>query len=226
MKRFSMKLLFLSVFAASAVSSASAGTITFNLDVEFSGATAPAGMTPWVEATFEDVVGGVRLTIEATNLVGTEFISGFYFNFNPSLNATDYFPTAAGTGTQIDWDSIGARNDFFRADGDGYFDFKVDFPTSGSAAGRFSAGETFVLDLLFAGISVADFDYPSVNGPPGKNGFYAAAHIQGIGPSGNDSGWIGALNGQVPEPSSLLLLVTALGLAPLARRKSIGTLKK
>jgi hypothetical protein len=220
MKRLA-KIFILSALMAFSVSPASAGVITFYLDTEFSGATPPAGTAPWVEATFVDVVGGVQLTISATNLTGSEFINEFYFNFNPSLNAALYLPSPAGTGTQTAWNLITAGNQCCQADGDGQFDFSVDFPPPpGTFADLFTAGETFVLNFLFAGITTADFNYPSVNGPPGKDGFYAAAHVQGIGPTGGGSGWIGGGPRQLPEPSVLLLLCIGLGLARVTRRKS------
>ena len=146
------------------------------------------------------------LTITALNLTGNEFISAFYFNFDPSLNAALYLPATPDTGTQVDWNSIGAGNDAFEADGDGFFDFLVDFPPPpGDADSKFTAGETFILTWVAAtGLTTADFDFASVGGPEGKTGFYAAAHVQGIG-SEEDSGWIGASGAAVPEPSSLLL---------------------
>ena len=108
---------------------ASADIISFGLDYEFSEATPPAGTTtPWVTATFADISGGVQLTINALNLVASEFISGFYFNFDPTKNAASYIGTVPGTGTQTDWNSRGAGNDAWKADGDGFFDFFIDFP--------------------------------------------------------------------------------------------------
>jgi len=199
---------------------ASADTLTFYLDNEFSGATPPAGTAPWVTLTFLDIVGGVRLTIENVGLVGTEFNTGVYWNFDPSKNAAVFSPTAIGTGlgTQTAWNSMSSGNDQWKPDGDGFFDFRLNLPPPGDT---FTAGETFVLEWIGLGLTTADFDFTSVNGPVGKTGFNAAAHIQGIGTSGNDSGWIeGGKIAQVPEPSSLVLVGSGLfGLAALARRK-------
>ena len=192
----------------------SAGPITFNLDVEFSGATAPAGSSPWVTATFEDVVGGgVQLTINALNLTGTEFISEFYFNLDPAKNAALFLPGVPGGGTQTDWNSISAGSNAFKADGDGFFDFVVDFPPPGD---RFTAGETFIVNWgAGTGLTTADFNFASVDGPVGKTGFHAAAHVHGIGADGAYSGWIGAGPAPVPDGGATLVLL-GLGLMGLS----------
>ena len=77
------------------------------------------------------------------------------------------------------------------------------------------------------GLTVADFNDVSVNGSVGKNGFYSAAHIQGIADTAcNDgrtdelcsSGWIaGDPNfppSEVPLPAAAWLFLS--GLIPLA----------
>jgi len=226
LKRFVMGLLAACAFVGLPMTQVSAAPITFELDTEFSGGTAPAGPAPWVTATFEDLIGGgVQLTINALNLTGTEFISEFNFNFNPVKNAASNLGATPGTGTQTAWESRGAGNDAFKAGPDGWVDFYIEFPTSGATpADRFTAGETFV--FTWAGLTAADFNFASVNksGSADKAGFFAVAHVQSIGTSGG-SGWIGDGDGgggttRVPEPGTLALLGLSLtGLAIARRRK-------
>jgi hypothetical protein len=211
-------LLAVALVALSGTAPAGATTLTLGLDVEFSGGTAPSGTAPWIAATFDDSFGGpntVRLTMEADNLVGTENVKGWYFNLDPSLNPTLLTFAVVGTPGSTP-NSIGKGVDAFKADGDGFFDILFDFPPPpGSAAARFTAGETVVYDITYTGpLDASDFSFPSVNG--GGNGvFLSAAHVQQTG-GGSGSGFIGI----VPEPGTAALL--ALGLAGVvgARRRS------
>ena len=102
--------------------------LTFDHNIEFSGATAPAGTSPWITATFDDSFGGantVRLTMSATNLVGTEFIDDWLFNFDTSLNlASLNFAYISGQAAN----NVNTGVDAFQADGDGKFDIEFDFP--------------------------------------------------------------------------------------------------
>src|SRR5688500_8097342 len=82
-------LLLASSFLAAAFLAAPshAAVVTYNLDVEFSGATAPSGPAPWATASFDDSYGGpntVRLTMTTGGLTGSEFLSGWYFNLDPA----------------------------------------------------------------------------------------------------------------------------------------------
>ena len=146
--------------------------------------------------------------------IAIEFVSAVYVNFNPALDPDDLTITPFDQSASAP--SISTGTNAFKADGDGFFDILFDFPPPpGSSAAKFTAGESVVFDLSFTSpIDVSDFDFDSA--PGGGNGSYrGAAHVQGIGAGGNDSGWIG--NGaSVPEPAVAALLAGALLL--IARR--------
>jgi hypothetical protein len=192
---------------------ANAATVTFNLDSEFSGGDDPAGGTPWVTATFADIAGGVRMTIDTLGLVGEEFLTEFYFNIDPFLTPTNTNYVSGVTASAFDYGL-----DAFHADGDGFFDAQFDYPVSG--AGIFGALMTSVYDLLHADLSVSNIIALSLGAGNSPDGLYVAAKIQGIGPDGEGSGWITGGPSVVPLPPALLLFLTGLaGIAFLSRRQ-------
>ena len=206
--------------------SSAASGITYQFDNEFSSGTPPAGPAPWVTATFQTVTPGtVFLTVANNGLVGSEFVSGFYLNLNPNFNPLNlsisyvsssgsFLVPAVGSGT------IELGTDSFKADGDGKYDVLFDFSTV--SGNTFGSGESITYQI--SGISglVAD-DFVYLSAPNGGHGpFYAAAHVQGIGPTGALSGWVepslGALPVLVPEPSCSALLALSVGFLGFARR--------
>jgi hypothetical protein len=173
---------------------------------EFSNGTPPAGSAPWLTVRFDDGggSGSVALTFEATNLVGSEFVSGLYLNVDPAINPTSLsFVNPVKTGS-FDTPSISRSTDSYKADGDGYFDILLSFATGGSASSRFGAGETLSYTINGpASLTAASFNFLSSSG--NKPGHPIAAHVQGIGQDGAFSGWVTA-----PEPASLVLLALSV----------------
>jgi hypothetical protein len=181
--------------------------ITFDLNVEFSGATPPAGTPPWLRATFDDGggSGSVTLTLTALNLTGTEFVTEWDFNSAVDPTTLTIVQNTGPTAT------ISQGSNAFQADGDGLFDIEINF-ASGPPAARFGSGDTATFTITDTTITANTFNLFSAPGG-GHGPFHTAAHVQGIGTAGNDSGWIGDTGGTgtgtgtpVPEPSSLFLL--------------------
>lgn len=203
------------VFAVSGQASY-ADTLTFNLDTEFSGGTAPASpTTPWVTATFSDIVGGVQLQISNLNLIGTEFVSGFWFNYSGST------PLASLAFANVSGDQYSDLNgNPMTADGGGLY--SVHFAYDTAASNRFTVGESSTYSILGTGVTTSNFNFLST--PSGGNGtWYAAAHVQNTGIDGTGSGFIGA----IPEPETYAMLLAGLGLMAFVarrRRQSLGNL--
>jgi len=197
-------------------SSLLAGTVVYDSSLEFSGGTTPVGAAPWLRATFDDGGGSgkVNLKFDATNLTGSEFVSGLYFNLNPALDPLALtFGSITKVGSFQD-PTITTGVDAFKADGDGKYDLLFSFATSGQGGGslRFGAGESMSLDISAPGLTAASFNFLSA--PDGGHGpYYTAAHVQSIG-TGDGSGWV-----TVPEPSTYLLATLAgFGLWAIRRK--------
>jgi len=197
----------------------------YELDTEFSGGTDPVGPSPWAFASFQQVdPNTVQLELSNFNLTGSEFVGAWYLNFNDSLNVNNLNFNRVG-GTAVADASISTGINAFKADGDGFFDILLDFPQK--KADRFGAGDNIIYEIT--GVNLINpemFNFGSA--PGGGNGtWYSAAHVQGIGPDAEASGWIGSGPGvPVPEPTTYLMLAAMLGIGFLLTRKSRKLVEK
>jgi len=197
-----------------------ATTITFDLQYEISGGTPPAGTPPWLRATFDDdnTPGSVTLTLTALNLTGSEKVTEWDFNFDPSKNLNFLIITQTSGPTA---DSITKDKNNLKGGGDGYFDIGIYFSPSGPL---FTVGSQAVFSLISSeAITANSFNSFSNLKKKGSDlsNIHTVAHVQAIGESANLSGWVADQPpAAVPEPATMFLLGSGLiGLAGFARRR-------
>ena len=208
--RSKMVLVFVAVFFLA--SPVFAAPLVYNLDTSFAGTT-PEGTTPWLVATFNQYrANEVDVTLTATGLVGSEFLSAWYFNYSGSSPITvsqngGPLPASISVGSNAYEAVLGGKSD-------GKFDVLVQFPTSGP--GTFTNGLTEYLAIQGAGIRESMFSALS-SGGTSPDGFTAAC-VQSIGTTGG-SGLVTDTPISTADPLSLWLLGSGvLGLGTIRRR--------
>jgi len=211
-----MKFMIRSLAVAGILACAATARADFSveLDREFSGAFEPEGSSPWLTASFTDVMADtVRLTLEATNLTDAEFVGVWSFNVEGGATGLSL---SGSDDTQITPTSIEYGSDDFKADGDGFFDLRF---TWGN--GQFTAGESAWFEFTQSGLTSDDFNLLSLGSGNSPDGLVTAAHVQGIGTDDANSGWITGetTTEEVPLPAALVLAVVGLGGAGLIRRR-------
>jgi hypothetical protein len=193
-----------------------AATYAYVFSNEFSGADAPVGTPPWATLSFSDVMGGVQLSLSLSGLSASESVRGFYFNFGPNpgdaatasrLGGLSFTHTGGDAASSIDRGGATPLLNQYKADGDGYFDIRFNYPSGGG----FNAGEQSSYLISGSSVTAADFNNQSLTG--GGNGiWYAALHVQNIGADNQGSGWIGATVTPIPEPQTYAMLLAGLTL--------------
>jgi hypothetical protein len=195
---------------------AGAATVSFELDFEYTGGDDPAGPPPWLVADFVDTgLNEVKMSINTFGLVDEEFVSSWFFNLDPELNAeflSFRFVRESSTGLPA---TVSRGNDSQNAAGDRGQGFDIELTWSTSQGRQFIAGKEVVYMISYSdaensGDMITAFSFNFFN----QGGLLSAAHVQGISP-GDGGGWIAA----VPIPGTVWLFASGmLGLAVLRKR--------
>ena len=99
-------------------------TLIFELNLEYSGGTSPAGAAPWLVATFQDTGANiVSLTLDARGLAGSEKVGEWCFNIAPGFEEAILITPDSGIF------NYGPQNYYSAGPADG-FDMAFNFPTS------------------------------------------------------------------------------------------------
>ncbi|HXT11940.1 MAG TPA: hypothetical protein VN873_10300 [Candidatus Angelobacter sp.] len=208
-----------------------ADTVTYNFGGVSAGAS-PAGSPPWVQAVFSDngqPANTVQLTLNAGNLTGSEFVSSWYFNLNPSLDPTLLTFTQSGSTGSFTDPTVKTGANGFKAGVDGKFDVLVGFNVTGGISDEFTSGDSVTFTITGIGpLTAGDFDQLSTCASGGAQ-YLAAADIDSI--SDNDGyGWINPDSAilddrqqAVPDSSATagLLGAAVIAMAVLSRKVQI-----
>ena len=185
----------------------------------------PEGTPPWLSATFTDIdASTIRLRLSVDDLPEPQFVVGFYFNFNPTLDPSLLnFDYVSGVQTATE-PEVGT--DAFKASGDGLYDIYISFPTANNGL-RFTDGEYSEYDICYngtlpTGTSLVDQFHVLATPDGGYGPYYTAGRVQGL--PNEQSTWLYGTQQEpgenvVPEPSSVVMLLVLAGLSLLVRRR-------
>ena len=148
------------------------------------------GSGPYARATFTTIApGSVSLELEGF-MASTAFISGFYFNFDPSLNL-NRLNISHESGTDPSWGGMDIRSNSYTAGGGGKYDIRISFPTANwFGSPRFNGTDTATF-LFTSTQAITAQSFAFLSAPHGGHGpFMAAAHVQGLGRHCDKSAWV------------------------------------
>jgi hypothetical protein len=200
-----------------------------NLTHVFSPGSVPPGNTnaPWLAYNVQNQgLNSVLFTLTATgNMTDPEKIGLFYFNFDDALTVADLSLTFAGAAGSFSLPGISKGMNALKADGDGFYDLRLSFVTSGGVANYFNSGDSLSYLLTYSGAgTMTETSFEFVSEPGGSEGqYFAAAHIQSTPSGGEGSAWLGATlvtYAAVPEPSTAALVLAGLTMLGLRGRRN------
>ena len=209
-----------------------AATESYALDSLING-TSPGTTVPWMTATFTDgAPGTVLLSISATSLYPTAFVTEFDFNLDPTLNVNpvNIVTTNGGVGTVTSTYNHTNVNDSFTIDGTGgQADLQILFSQVGT--GQFTAGETAVFAITgIPGISASMFNFASSGSTTGP--WYVAARADGVPCAGGCGvttiAWIGdctSVPNNTPEPATMAILGSFIAFGVYLKRRNGQSVK-
>jgi hypothetical protein len=224
-----MKLVRRSIFTAltlallTAVPAARAD-VTFNLNTVING-TSPVGASPWLTATFQDIVAGdVKLTL-TNNLSSGQFITDVLFNSildATSLTFTEFNAAAPPAVVSVTKSATQSLTGGSQIKGGGFnIDINYDNSPPGNRFGT-SGGTVSIFEITGTGLTSANFLKLSLdNGSMFGGPYYMAADVLGI-PAGTDgqtiSGSIGT-TAAIPEPETYAMMLAGLGMMGFVARR-------
>jgi hypothetical protein len=222
-QKTSIRAVIIFCLIAFSVNTSKGEILTLGADYVFSGTASVGTPAPWLTAVFDDQAypGYVTVTLTATNLLPSEFVSKWLLNVDPaitpsSLGFTYLTKTGAFVTPTVTARGTDEKDPAYKADGDGYFDILFAFADSNFDEERFNGGESVTFKI--SGVtSASSFNVASYDGG-GAGQYRMGAHIQGI-PAGatTTSDWVGPA---IPEPSSFVLIgIGAAGLYFYVRRQ-------
>ena len=214
------RVIFLCFLAVILGHGSSVSALTYDLNTPFTpGGIGPSIEPAWLSATFDDVAGGVQLTLSAAGLPSGSNVTQWYFNIfqNTEIAPPQQLGQTTDPRLQLFLLSPDNLNAGTPADtlGNG-FDFSMTFSNAGDL---FESQDTAI--FLFSeptGIIAEWFNQLNTAG-----NFYVAANVLSLSGPGS---WIAATSANtpgptpIPEPATMILLGCGLaGLTVFGRNK-------
>lgn len=219
------RIVCLTSVVLASLSLVNASASQMNLGLVFSAGSVPPSNPsgPWLNYSVQSLgPNSIFFTLTATtNMTDPEKIKEFFFNFDDTLTVADLSFTLQGTAGAFTTPTISRGLNALKADGDGWYDLRLNFDTSGGLADYFNAGDSISYLLTYTGAgAMTEASFEFLSQPGGSEGtYYAAAHILST-PNGG-SAWLGATTVEgfppVPEPSIAALVLAAFGVMGLRR---------